>query len=135
MDPAASPDKDKANLRSPKQADLFHLNLLLYNNPACYSPLPTQHFVAHLCTSQGRSNCVFHPSPSVLHSTSADYCTLSKRYPRSGYCTSNATPLVWRSTCCPVRPLCARLADLKITPWRDTSIRDARRRAFIHSNG
>lgn len=33
---------------------------------------PTQHVVAHLGISQGPSNSVFHPSPSVLHTTSPE---------------------------------------------------------------
>lgn len=35
----------------------------------------SQRFVAHIGTSQGRSNCVFHPSPSVLHWSRQAYRT------------------------------------------------------------
>ncbi|TMS22504.1 hypothetical protein E3U43_012769, partial [Larimichthys crocea] len=49
------------------------------------------HFVARLCTPQGRPNCVFHPSPSVLHSTSRDYCTLPKDI--TDLVTAQAMPL------------------------------------------
>lgn len=52
--------------------------LPLYSYPTCYSPLPTQRFVAHIGTSQGRSNCVFHPSPSVLHWSRQAYRTLPR---------------------------------------------------------
>lgn len=38
----------------------------------------SQRFVAHIGTSQGRSNCVFHPSPSVLHSSRQAYRTLPR---------------------------------------------------------
>lgn len=38
----------------------------------------SQCFVAHIGTSQGRSNCVFHPSPSVLHWSRQAYRTLPR---------------------------------------------------------
>lgn len=38
----------------------------------------SQRFVAHIGTSQGRSNCVFHPSPSVLHWSRQAYRTLPR---------------------------------------------------------
>lgn len=38
----------------------------------------SQRFVAHIGSSQGRSNCVFHPSPSVLHWSRQAYRTLPR---------------------------------------------------------
>lgn len=114
---------------------ICHQNILLYNIPTCYSLFPAQHFVAQLCTSQGRSNRVFQPSPSVLHSTSPDYCALPKDI--ADLVTAQATPLP-ASEICPLpceASLCTQLADLKITPRRDTPVlHSARRYVFVHNN-
>lgn len=79
---------------------------------------------SHLCTSQGRPSCVVHPSPSVLHSTSPDYCTLPKDI--ADLVTAQAMPLPLKEIYMYLLHHEASLcADLQITPWRDTSTQNA----------
>lgn len=108
------------------------------------SPESTQHpnmlfsfslsaLCSHLCTSQGRPSCVFHPSPSVLHSTSPDYCTLPKDI--ADMVTAQAMPLpLWEIYMYLLHYEASLCADLQITPWRDTSIQNVWRYVFVHNN-
>lgn len=107
--------------------------LPLYNMPTCYSLLPLQHLVAHLCTSQGRSKCVFHPSPSALHSTGPTIVPFRK-ISQLWLLHKQHHSLHWRSTRCPCEAsLCALLAGLKIMSRRRSSAY-AWRYVLLHNN-